>query len=403
MTADVVWATSAIPGMWPPSSDPSTLSRQVWDGRTARSIPGVGRALGIYGMLTQCALLHYKTTPGDPTSVDTQLATTRMLQRPDPDMGLPTFIGVHLEDFLLHGNAAHLITSRGGDGTPATVRWFPAHQWGIQEDRFGQPIYTVNGRTVNRDDVVHVRRGADPYCTWRGVGVVEQHLATLNRAGLEEAAETANLRGRGMPAVAIIKPNDEHDPDNDDAVAVKWEERFGTSQKPKPAIFPKGTQVVPLSWNPTDQELVAARAMTLKDIANAFNLDGYYVNAEGGSHNYKSPQPMFLTLIRTSLGPVMRTFEEQWSFSWLPYGRTVKLDRAEMLRDDLQTMIQTFTQGHTAGIFPDVNEIRAYMGWRPLTAAELEAAKPPPPAPPAPPTADPTADPEADPAPAQEG
>lgn len=352
MTQGSVWSTGmSSPPTW---TDPSTLSRQVWDATTARSIPGIGRALGIYGMVAACALLHQKGR-------ETLTPTPRMLQRPDPDEALPTWIQSHIEDWFLHGNACHLITAYGSDGYPAAARWFPAHQWGIQEDRNGQPVYTLNGREVRRERVVHVKRGVDPSFRHRGIGVVEQYLGTLNRAGLQSAAETANLSTRGMPSVAIIQPDGStFDQANADKVAEKWEDRYD-SQVRKPGVFPFGTTVVPLSWNPVDQQLVQARGMTIKDLANASNLDGYWLGAEGSSHTYRSPQPMFLTLLRTSLNPMLRTFEDEWSHAWLPYGRTVAFDRLELLRDDLQTMVSTFNTG--SQFFPDKNEVRVYMGF----------------------------------------
>jgi HK97 family phage portal protein len=302
-------------------------------------------------MVASCALLHQRGR-------ETLNPTPRMLQHPDPDMALPTWIQVHVEDWFLHGNACHLVTAYGADNYPAAARYFPAHQWGIQ-DKDGQPVYTLNGREVPRELVVHVKRGVDPSFPHRGIGVVEQYLATLNRAGLQSAAETANLSTRGMPSVAVIKP--EHtDSTNDDEVARKWEERFG-GQSRKPGIFPFGTTVTPLSWNPVDQQLVQARGMTLKDLANVANLDGYWLGAEGSSHTYRSPGVMFLALLRITLNPMLKTFEDEWSQSWLPYGRTVAFDRIELLRDDLETMVRTFAAG--SQFFPDKNEVRVYMGF----------------------------------------
>lgn len=372
MTTASVWATNlSAPPSW---VDPSTLSRQVWDATTARSIPGLGRALGIYGMVAQCDLLHMRGR-------ETLTPTPRLLQAPDPDDVLPTWIQVHVEDWFLHGNACHLITAYGSDGYPAAGKWYPAHAWSIQESRNGEPVYSLHGREVPRDRVVHVKRGVDPTFIHRGVGVVEQYLGMLNRAGLQGAAETANLSTRGMPAVAIIQPEGTEFKETEaDVVAEKWELRFG-GQSRKPGIFPHGTEVKPLAWTPHDQQLVAARAMTLKDLANAANLDGYWLGAEGSSHTYRSPQPMFLTLLRTSLNPMLRTFEAVWSAKWLPYGRRVAFDRLELLRDDLQTMVSTFRVGIDAGLFPDKNEPRLYMGfpelpesaWPAVPAALAEA------------------------------
>lgn len=356
-----VWSTGMTgPPTW---TDPSTLQRQVWDATTARGIPGIGRALGIYGLVAQCQLLHMRGS-------ETLTPTPRMLQHPDPDMALPTWIQVHVEDWFLHGNSCHLVTAYGSDGYPAAAKWYPAHAWGIQ-DKNGQPLYTLYGRDVPRDRVVHVKRGVDPSFVHRGVGVVEQFLGTLNRAGLESAAESANLTTRGMPAVVVTKPpGSEHDPTGDDEVATKWEERFG-GQSGKPGIFPHGTVVTPLSWHPSDQQMVQARQMTLTDIANASNLDDYWLNVPGSSHQYQSPTPMYRTLLRTTLNPMLKVFEDVWSRAWLPYGRTVGFDRLEILRGDLQEMVQAFAAG--SRFFPDPNEVRVFMGFPELPESAFPA------------------------------
>lgn len=393
-----VWSTLQRPDI------PSTLTRQVWDSETARTLPGVGRALAVYGgLISGCALMH--TRRGDVAG-----DRPRLLDRPDPDLARQTFIGVQVEDYLLHGNACHLVTVRDSYGYPAAARWYPAHRWMIWEDpRTLQPIYYLDGVEVRREDVVHVQRGADPSCMWRGVGVVEQHVRSLNRAGLEEAAETTNLIDRGMPAVAIITPQVEPKPAELTAAADDWVEKFAGVDR-KPAFFPKDTQVVPLSWTPKDGQLIEARKMSLTDMANLFNLDGYYLGASSGSHTYRSPGPMFLVLLKISLNPVMDVFEDVWSKAWYPNGNEVRFDRSGLLQDDLLTMVQAFVQG--SQFFPDPNEPRRYMGFPALPDEAWDGAAPAPePAPepepvddqgddpddPDDPETDPDADPETDP------
>jgi phage portal protein BeeE len=361
--------------LWPPVS-PRTLERQVWNAETASGIPGMSRALQLYGGLIGSCMLQHRQ------GIDVLDETPRLLTQPDPDLAYSTFVRLHVEDWWLHGNACHLVTAREArTGYPAAVRWFPARRWSIQEDRDrAQPIYLLDGKEVPRGDVVHVQRGSDPWFPYRGMGVVEQHVRTLNRAGLEEAAEAASLTDRGTPSVAIITPQSEPKETELDAAADKWVERF-TGTAPKPAFFPKDTQIVPLSWNPSEGQMVEARKMTLVDIANLMNLDAWWLGAEASSHNYKSPGPLFLMLMKTSLGPVMDPFEQVWSQSWLPRGRQVGFDRVTLLRDDLGSMIAAFKGADR--FFPDPNEARRYMGFPTLPdAAWPSPAAPPEPTPP---------------------
>lgn len=368
---------TAMSQLWP-VVEPRTLERQVWNTETAGAIPGVTMALGLYaGLISSCALELVRGME--------VLDAPTLLQQPDPDEGRSWFIEQHVIDWWLHGNACHLVTARSArTGWPAAGRWFPAHRWSILEDRdSGQPVYHLDGKRVAREQVVHVKRRADPRFPYRGMGVVEQHLRTLNRAGLEEAAESAGLTDRGMPAVAIITPHANPKETDLDAAADKWVEKFQGPDR-KPGFFPKDTQVVPLSWNPKDSQMVEARKMTVRDVAHIFQLDPYWLGAEGSSHTYRSPGPLFQTLLKTSVGPVMDKFEDSWSAAWVERGKRVRFDRVSLLRDDLLSMVQAFGQG--SAFFPDPNEPRRYMGFPALPDSVFE--QPAPPAPPAPPAAD---------------
>jgi hypothetical protein len=216
--------------LWPPVGAPSTLTRQVWDTETARTIPGVGRALAIYGLLGQMPLDAFRGIR--------PVSRPRLLDRPDPDHSRPWFVKAHVEDYMLHGNACHLVTSINAEGWPGSARWFPAHQWTLTSED-GATVYWLNGRRVDSRYVVHTQRGADPSFPGRGVGVVEQHVRALNRIGLEEATESENLRGRGMPGVAVITPQKEPKSTDLDAAADKWLEKFGPGTgSGLPAFFP---------------------------------------------------------------------------------------------------------------------------------------------------------------------
>lgn len=363
--------------LWPPVADPSTLSRQVWDADTALALPGVGRAVKLYeALLGQCELDDVAGIHPRPRS--------RLLDRPDPARSRPSFVKSHVRDYLVHGNAAHLVTAWDSYGYPAAARWYPAHEWGVVDDD-GEAAYYLRGQRVDSRLVVHSRRGQDPTNPHRGVGVVEQHVRALNRAGLQEAAESETLRGRGVPSVAIITPQKEPNEDDLTAAADKWVERFN-GPEPRPGFFPAGTSIVPLSWTPSDQQLVEARKLSLTDVANAFNLDGYWIGAPASSHTYRTPGAMYLVLLRTSLNEVAVELEDDWSDKWLPRGRRVRLNRTELLRDDLETTVRTMAQAVQSDLYT-LEEARTYLQLDPSVVPDNglgpAAAPAPPPEPPA--------------------
>lgn len=84
--------------------------------------------------------------------------------------------------------------------------------------------------------------------------------------------------------------------------------------------------------------------MSLQDVANAYNLDGYWLGAEQAGLTYKSPGPLFLALLRISLEPVMADFEQAWADAWLPRGQAVRFDRLQITRDDFGANIDALAK-----------------------------------------------------------
>lgn len=363
--------TRGMSQIWPPLiSEPRTLTRQIFDGSTAAGIPAIGKALGLYGLIGGLDLQAWRSS--------TQLPTPRLLQQPDvEEHGSTWFVQQHLNDWLLHGNACHLVTARDATGAAAAVRWFPAHMWTVTQGPLGEDrTYYLSGRKIPREDVVHVKRGHDP-AAWgaRGVGIVQQHLATLDRAALQEAAETGALQSGGMPSVAVIAPQQNLTQEEMDEAGDAWHEGFGGPVR-RPGIFPKGTEIIPLSWSATDAEMVEARKMSLIDVANVCNLDPYWLGSPGSSHNYKSPGPMFLVLLRTAFEPVLSLFEDAWSDAWLPRGQRVRFDRDELTRDDMESTVNMLAKATKGEQLLTLEEARIYMGRDPNVTMPARAVTP---------------------------
>lgn len=382
-------ATSQV---WPPVVEPRTLARQVWDESSALTIPAVAKALHIHQLAGVMDLDCYR---GDRPLKN----RPRLLDQPDLTApGSTWFIRQHVRDWLLSGNACHLVTARDAEDYPAATRYYPAHRWEILQATDGSIVgYQLNGYSVPIADVVHVRRDSDPGAHGRGVGIVEQHLKTLDRAGLEEESERQSLKGGSVPSVAVIAPQKNLSQSDADDAATSWEDKFSGPRR-RPAILPNGTQVIPLTWSASDQQMIAARQMTLTDVANLTGLDAYWLGAPGSSHTYRSPGPLWLSLLRVTLEPMLRLFEDAWSQSWYPRGRRVVFRRSMLTQDDLQTGISTWAAARAANL-ATYEEARVGLGWDPTVPEPKPAAAPADPAaPPADPPANPQDDPGADPA-----
>jgi HK97 family phage portal protein len=328
----------------------------VYDATSARRIPAVGLALQLFSGLC-------KQMPIDAWRGPQALPRPRLLSRPDPDRARSWFVHVSIEDYLLNGNCITYVTSRGADGWPTTVTWLPASWvyivWDSYSDEQDVTYYYV-GSPLNFDDVIHVRRGADRMYPVRGVGVVEEYLSTLDRVAMEEVYERNTLAGAAVPSVAVITPQAMLNTDVAQEAKQRWIDTLSGPVR-EPVILPNGTQVIPLAWSPSDTQLIEARKLSLLDVANIFNLDGYWLGSPVSGMTYKTAGPQYQQVLRTSLEPVLADFEDVWSDAWLPRGSFIRFDRNQLLRDDLQTTAMALSTLVGANIITAA-QAQAYLG-----------------------------------------
>lgn len=359
--------------LWPPTI-PSTFVRgRVTSTWAAEGIPSVGRAVMLHQLAAIMALELWRGS--------TLLPTPRILTQPDPQRpGATWLVQQCVRDWLLEGNALCKITARDSEGQPAAWRWAPASRWSIEDDGLsGVESYKLNGHPVPWHDVIHVQRGADPDYPARGIGIVEQYVRTLNVSTMQLDSEAENLKTGGVPSVAVITPQADPTQDDADKAGAAWERAFQGPGR-RPGIFPKDTQVIPLSWSATDAQMIEARNMNTADVANLTGLDKYWLNVDAGSHNYKSPGPMWLTLLKTPLEGMLQLFEDALSDRLTPRGQRIRFRRSDLTSDDLETSIRTMAAAKLAGLYSH-EEARTYLGLDPAGGDPKLGAGAPAPAP----------------------
>jgi HK97 family phage portal protein len=345
---------AGIPPLFPPGGF-GLPGPFVFDTTSARRVPSVARALQLFtGMTKQMPIDAYRG--GSP------LPRPRICYRPDPENARSWFVQNSVEDYLLNGNAISYVTARGADGWPLAVSWLPASWVYIawMPPDFTNVSYSFLGAPLEPvENVIHVKRGADRWYPVRGVGVVEEFVDSLNRVAMEEAYESNALSNGAVPSVAVITPQATLTQDIADAAKDAWLSKYGGPTR-EPAILPNGTQIVPVGWSPSDTQLIEARKASLLDVANMFNLDGYWLGSPVAGMTYKTAGPQYMQILRTSLEPVLADFEDVWSDAWLPRGTTIRFDRNQLLRDDLSTTALALSTLVGAGIMSPA-EAAAYL------------------------------------------
>lgn len=327
--------------------------------RQVEALPAVERVLGLtMGLIAQMPLMLV-----DPPKV---LPPPQLLRAPDPTSERTWWVGQLVHDWWLHGNAVWATTATDQWGLPAAVEWLPAELVTISPPSPGSPVrWWFGGTELDPLLVTHVRRRADPLQPWRGVGVVEQLMPTWARITDQARYEGEALSGSGVPSVVVIAPNPELSQAEADAAKDRWEETFSGPVR-RPGIFPKGTEVKPLSWSPSDAQLNEARKLSLTDVANAANMDGYWLGAASAGLTYKSAGPQYLHLMRQTLGPIITQFEQVFTREWtFPGTKEIRFDRQAILGDDMGTTIGWASQAVGSGLMT-ADEAREYLGKGPI-------------------------------------
>lgn len=348
-------------GVFPPAESNWALDGTMTSQRL-KAIPAIGRGLSlIEGMGMQMPL--------DAARGDVVLPRPRLLEQPDLDADRAWFVGQQIDDYLVHGNAVHLVTARDATGWPAAVKHLPCDRVDLVVDREGHRSYAYDGVELQTADVVHVRRGADPLEPERGWGVLEQYMRTLSRIDKQGQYEERVLDGGAVPS-ATVSVNGNPSQEIMDAAEERWMEKFSGPQR-RPVFLPNGMVVTPLSWSPADTELVDARKLSLVDAANILNLDSFWVGGSIASGlTYRSPGPMWLNLLRQTMAPILEQLELTWSRAWLQAGDRVRFARDVVLAEDKTTAVGWVGRALAAKLITQ-SEGRVALGYSADVPAEL--------------------------------
>ncbi len=374
MTLGSAWgAVAPAPGVtqpwngvvWPPTeSNWSFGDSPVLTSQRLKAIPAIGRGLTlIEGMAMQM--------PMDAKRGDTFLPRPRLLEQPDPTVDRAWFIGVQWDDYLVHGNAVHLVTARDATGWPSAVAHLPAALVSMVVDADGVVSYWYQGVELSAGDVVHIRRGADPLWPRRGMGVLEQFMRPLSRMEKQGRYEESVLDGAAVPSAVVTVSNGKPSQEELDQASDRWVEKFSGPQR-RPVFLPNGMTVTPLSWSPSDSQLVEARQLSLTDAANILNLDAFWVGGSVSSGlTYRSPGPMWLNLLRQTAAPILEQFELTWSRAWLPHGQQISFDRRVVLAEDMGTAVSWVSRAVREKLIT-VSEGRKALGYSVEVPDELQ-------------------------------
>ena len=329
---------------------------------------------------------------GEPEDPPEKQHVPPVLEQPaPPDTRMVTFSSMGL-DALFHGNAVAIIADRDRQGYPTALVPVVAERVWIKRvqrgDELPWPVGSIaywigpeptpnadprdgSGKWYRPDEVFHVKGPCRPGAL-RGMGVLEVGLNGGPLALAQTLSSQANnVSEAGVPTMHIRS----FDPDFDAGQATELKAKAQETQRVRsPMVTNALVEAKPLSWNPTETQLLEARRLSLVEVANMFGMDAEWVNAGQVSGTYQNIEQKGIDFLRHSAGGWLARFEQALT-AIRPRGRWVEANRNAELQADTLTRFQCYEIAIRNG-FLTRDECRALERRKPLTDEQKVEALP---------------------------
>lgn len=279
-----------------------------------------------------------------------------ILAQPDRTTTRVDMIGSTIASLLIDGNAYWLLGDRDELGYPRQAALLATDA--VQIKATGPVVrYHVAGMTYDAEDILHFRGLTMPGSV-RGLSVIEHHRRTL---GLSIASEecAANVYDSGGLPVGVLEVDADITRDEADALKAGWTEKNGGRNR-TPAVLANGIRYKPLSFTPSDLELIDARRYSAGQICTLFGVPPHMVGVAGASGNsltYSNVTQDSIQFTRYTLRPWLARVEQALS-TLLPRGQEARFVLDDLLRADTLERFQAYQIALAAG-FLTVDEVRA--------------------------------------------
>ena len=209
------------------------------------------------------------------------------------------------------------------------------------------------GQQLRTEDVIHVRRGADRMYPFAASASSRNTCRPSTVSRWKRSTNAARSRRRRRPVRRGDRADRDPRPGRRRRGERPWLAKFAGPAR-EPVILPNGTQVIPLAWSPTDTQLAEARRLSLFDVANMFNLDGYWLGAPVAGMTYRTAGPQYQQILRTSLEARARRLRGRLVGRVATARDESRFRRSQLLREDLATSTTAAVAAYGAGIMTSV-------------------------------------------------
>lgn len=367
-------AITAVPWFETPTTD----SGERVTPTTALQLAAVWRCVSLVSeLLSSMPVDVYRGSGPAKAEVDKPPA---VVLRPSLRVTRREWVYQYVSSMMLRGNAYGVVLAHDeSTALPTVVEWVDPSSVSIYcPSSLALPEYYIDGRRVDRDDIVHLRNVLLPGCI-EGLSPIEYHAETIG-LGLAARKFGSQWFGQGAHPSAILSTDQKLVP----AQADEMKKSFLASirKRREPAVLGAGIKYTPIQVSANESQFLATQAMSAVEIALVFGVPaemlGASVPGSTNSKTYANREQMWQDFVATCLAHYATRLEDAWS-AMTPRGQKVQFNLDALLRGDTLSRYQA----HAIGIssqFLTPNEARELEDRKPIDGGD-ELVKPAAPAP----------------------
>lgn len=205
--------------------------------------------------------------------------TPQLLVAPSTVFALDEWIYAAVASLLLWGNAYGLIESYGSNGWATGLEWQDPKGVTVERES-GRLKYTIWGKVVPTDRVVHVRAGLILPGQLLGLSPIQQLPVTIRTAAEAARYELGWFTEGAHPSSVLMS---DQKVNQEEARTIK--ERFVAAVRGKrePVVLGAGLKYTPIQQGPDQSGSSSVKKAIATEVANAFHIPPELVGGEAGS------------------------------------------------------------------------------------------------------------------------
>ena len=283
-----------------------------------------------------------------------------------PSMQVTSYELVHqmVTSLALHGNA-YVFIDRAANGEPISLT--PLHPLNVNvtsDDTTGERRYTLSGKAVPADNILHVRWWTPPQ-SLEGLSPIQEQKTTIGLA-LAMERHLAQFYAEGATPSSVLETDGDLTSEQAKVLQDTW--LTAHNRRRRPAVLVGGMRWKPVTASAADMELNASRELQVAQIARIYRVPTYLIGAKGDSQTYSNAEMAGQHFVTYTLLPWLRRIEEALS-ALLPTSQVMRFDVDGFLRADTLTRLRAHQLAVMTGI-KTPNECRADEGLEPYPGGD---------------------------------